>query len=88
MDNAELELLGMNEYEMHSYWQNKSQQDALSKTDPINRGNIKASYIAAMGQLEVILGFTSPTNAQVVTAIKQEAQILKNILLYLKSDIE
>lgn len=84
LNNAELEALGING---NDYWQRLSQNEAIDKADPINRRGVKDAYIAAMGQLDVILSFTSPTNAQLIIAVKQEAQILKNLLLYLKAEI-
>lgn len=83
--NAELETLGING---NAYWESRIQIEANDKVDPINRQGVKDAYLTAMGQLDTIISFGTPTNAQIITAVKQEAQILKNILLYLKGEIQ
>lgn len=83
--NSELEALGI---DGNAYWAQNIQNEAIDKADPINRQGVKAAYTQAMGQLDTILSFGSPTLAQVTAAVTQEAQILKNILLYLKSELQ
>ena len=88
MLNSELEALGLQGDEIRSYWQNKTVQEALNKADSTNRAGIKTVYATAISQLNAILSLSNPTLAQVTSAVKQEAQILKYLLLYLKSDLE
>ena len=88
MLNSELEALGLKEPELSEYWRNKTIQEAINKADGTNRAGIKTVYATAISQLNSILALSNPTLAQVTSAVKQEAQILKYLLLYLKSDLE
>ncbi len=55
--------------------QTQKQQDT-----PIARQNIIDAYNAAITDLETIQNTATPTNAQVIWAIKREAQILEYLL--------
>jgi hypothetical protein len=85
LNNAELESFNING---NAYWDSRIQNEANDKADPVNRQGVKDAYLTAMAQLDVIIAFNTPTNAQLITGVKQLAQIQKNILLYLKSEIQ
>jgi len=49
--------------------------------------NVKEMYLTALDQLDTIINFSDPTNAQVVSAVKTEAMILKKLMKYIKLNV-
>jgi len=50
----------------------------------INKQVIRDAYVDAITVLEQIQNTASPTNAQVIAAIKKEAEILEKLLKFIK----
>lgn len=57
-------------------------------TTNTNKQVIKDAYLNAITILKNIQSVTSPTNAQVIAAVKAEADILEKLLKFLKSQID
>ena len=51
----------------------------------INKEALKTAYESAITSLTQIQTTTNPTNAQVVAAIKKEAEILEKLLRFIKN---
>lgn len=51
---------------------------------PIEYQSIKDVYLQAISDLQAIQNVASPTNAQVVWAIKREAEIMETLLKFIK----
>ena len=63
-------------------WISKNKSiDPVSDTD---MGTVKADYLQAITDLQTIISYTSPTNAQVVWAVKRMAGIMTEELKFLK----
>ena len=56
-------------------------EKSLSITD------IKEAYLTALTTLDTIINFDNPTNAQVISAVKSEAQILKKLLKFIRLNV-
>lgn len=57
-------------------------------TTNVNKQGIKDAYLNAITTLENIKAVTSPTNAQVIAAVKAEADILEKLLKFMKSQFD
>jgi hypothetical protein len=78
--NSDLEALGMDSSQMSAYWQDKTTQEAINKTDAINRQDLKTQYQSAIMALDAIISGAAGND-------KTLAVILKRLLLYMKSEI-
>ena len=53
----------------------------------LNKKAVKDAYLQAITDLETIQTTANPTNAQVIWAVKKEAEIMEKLLKFVKSQI-
>lgn len=86
-DNNSLELKGLDELQRGMYWQNRSIQMALDKTDGTDRAAFRAAYNQALSDLAAIQSSSLSTEAAQIQAIKGMAGILEKLLRFMKEMI-
>ena len=65
----------------------KAVVDAPEIEKELSITDIKEAYLTALTTLDTIINFDNPTNAQVISAVKSEAQILKKLLKFIRLNV-